>query len=347
MEEANRDFLRIIDLFRVSEPEIKETGLNTSLTSDYKLRDYQILTLSNMARAQIAISEEDPQSLTSAITIYDSLTNFIHRYRADLISEEAKMGLSGNIQKSLENAFETAISLYKLTDEREYLEQAFYFSEERKAFTLLEATRLNQFHDLLDEEDREKEQTLEKEQARLRTALQVNEGNPDIQALIQDSIAENFKQVGAFNEALKKDYPKYHQLKTRGADLTIEQIQQELLSDDQAMLEYYYTPEKLYLFLITQNELQLREVSLENTSFDESLRAFKGIMSAGVEKKEAREEEMIGELGYQLYQLLIAPVASQLPERVMIIPDKELNTFPFEALVKKEGFSTPGDIADA
>ncbi|MEL6194401.1 MAG: CHAT domain-containing protein [Bacteroidota bacterium] len=165
--------------------------------------------------------------------------------------------------------------------------------------------------------------------------------------LIQDSIAENFKQIGAFNESLKKNYPKYHQLKTKGADLSIVQIQQELLANDQAMLEYYYTPEKLYLFLISQNELQLREVSLENIAFEESLRAFKGIMSAGVEKKEAREEEMIGELGYQLYQLLIAPVASQLPARVMIIPDKELNTFPFEALVKKEGFATPGDIADA
>ncbi|MEM8898373.1 MAG: CHAT domain-containing tetratricopeptide repeat protein [Bacteroidota bacterium] len=343
-KKANQDLSKAMGIIL---PEVLNSlEIKTKLTSDYLLRDYQILILSNMAKNQIAISEDDPQSLTSAIPIYDSLTSFIHRYRADLISEEAKMGLSSNIQKSLENAFGTAISLYKLTKEKEYLEQAFYFSEERKAFTLLEATRLNQFHDLLDEDDREKEQTLEKEQARLRTALQVNEGNPDMKVLLQDSIAENFKEIGTFNEALKKDYPKYHQLKTKRADLTIEQIQHELLADDQAMLEYYYTPEALYLFLISKEDFQLKEVSLENTPFQESLRTFKSIMSTGAERKQEGEDGMVGELGYQLYQLLIKPVAPILPKRVMIIPDKELNTFPFEALVKKEGFTTPGEIAD-
>ncbi len=98
--------------------------------------------------------------------------------------------------------------------------------------------------------------------------------------------------------------------------------QQGTIPTDTAIVQYFPAGESLYIFVATREELKIRQVSVNDATLTQELRAFRG----AVQKKTAPSE--------RLYQLLIAPVEADLAAKpvVAFIPTGMLTYLPFGAL---------------
>jgi len=131
-------------------------------------------------------------------------------------------------------------------------------------------------------------------------------------------------------DSLRKKVDKYymdHFLKTQQERKIHLSLIMKNLRKDEAMLEYLCSDSVIYLFLIRHDGFSMKRVILPhsfNNSIGECLHQLKG---AGMIN--------FSSLSHTLYKYLIAPVESGLSDilRLIIIPDEELNHFPFEALI--------------
>jgi len=144
---------------------------------------------------------------------------------------------------------------------------------------------------------------------------------------VQENLGINFKT----------NYPKYHQLKYNTNVAAIVKVQ-KTLNNNQSLLEYFVGDENIFIFLITKNKYLVKQVTKDFPlkEWVENLR--KGIYGNWSNKKGNIEQynKLYQENSYNLYHKLISPIASQLTEEVIIIPDAELSFIPFDALLTEK-----------
>lgn len=296
----------------------------------------KLMTLmDNMARLHIRIHEQNPsntEALEQGINWYDSLFQYITYLRGDLISDEAKLNLAEQSQPILEKAMEGCIQLYRLRKDARYLERVFTLSEQSKAFTLLEASRLKNLSESLPRELRELEQRLDQERSVLERKLAaLSPESPDRKEL--DNLrSKNFNEIRLFLQRLKDEQSLYYRIKYKGADLKIPELQESLLKPDQALVEYHYTDSTLCILVVRKDALEARFVPISRSVLETKVHTFKQLLeNPGTLVSETREQRILS-LGGELYEVLWSPIVDLLPERVTIIPHAVLNTLPFEAL---------------
>jgi CHAT domain-containing protein len=141
-------------------------------------------------------------------------------------------------------------------------------------------------------------------------------------------------------EALKKQfeeaYPAYHRLKYDRSTISISEVQQELLKPDQALLEYFVGDSSIFIFLIPKEGAPiLKEVKKDFPLEDWVAKFREGVSNTNKVKTYLKYAQL-------LYDSLIQPVAEQLPERVIIVPDGVLGYLPFSALLSGQ----PGNIGN-
>ena len=120
----------------------------------------------------------------------------------------------------------------------------------------------------------------------------------------------------------------------------------ENISASVQVIEYRITPDTLLIWLLNQNHLVLRKVSISSLSLVESVQHF--LQSIGAENLKTFQkrvnEDIVAvynenrQLGKQLYKLLVEPIANELAldKNLVIIPDGALHRLPFGALVNQD-----------
>ena len=255
--------------------------------------------------------------LKQASITNDSLIALINIMRGDFISDDAKIELAKNAQEALQKAFTVAVELGEKGKD-----QAFKISEHSKAFVLLEATRLKNVSSLLPGDVRDREKALLAEQNDIKKALVKANGN---ESVLKDRQTENDEAIRKYKLNIKKKYPQYHNLKYSGAELSIKEIQREMLDDDQALIEYYLQDSVLTIFVITKKDFVVHEVPVEKSRIQQLVTDFR-------KRIIAKEDQVLINTGYELYSLLLKPANLPKGLRLIIVPDGALNNLPFEAL---------------
>ena len=129
--------------------------------------------------------------------------------------------------------------LYYLSNDSIQKEKMFAMVEQAKAFSLIEASRLNNAKDQLPIAlQSKKEELLSFQQKALH--------NDSIAGLVE-------KKQREFISELKLKVPSYFAIKYKGVDISIQDIQQNLLEEDQAMLEYFIQDSLINIFLISKS----------------------------------------------------------------------------------------------
>jgi CHAT domain-containing protein len=262
------------------------------------------------------------QQGTADTTIYNQLTQYIHRLQSLYFSEGAVHDLVNNAYKVYEGAIRTAL---KYGDN----EKAFQYAEQAKGVvyrSFLEHRNNLHYAGVPDSLlAKEKQLSLNIYQLSLPdTTATTPNGQTREQAL---SKAQYEKQQLEAN--FEKNYPHYYDLKYRPFSPKFKDIAARL-SDKQALISYFFGKDTLYTFVVTQQHTKLYTESI-NADFITDL----GNFITAIET-DANSAIYLNE-SHHFYQKLLGKAEQTLQqdniERLVIVPDGVLCLLSFDVLL--------------
>ena len=120
----------------------------------------------------------------------------------------------------------------------------------------------------------------------------------------------------------------------------LEQVQEQLLDEKTALIEYFLGEKKSFMFLITENNFYLFTLPSRG-EINISLKAFLKILS---DPPNGKFREILA--AKRLYKELFSPLEEVIPDKVenlIIIPDGILYYLPFETLIPQAGVQSEKD----
>ena len=153
-------------------------------------------------------------------------------------------------------------------------------------------------------------------------------------------VLDKYSEYNAFLKKLEYKYPEYTLLKKKETVLSIKQIQ-ERLDTNQALIEYQIGYAGLYTFYIDKENFKVFFYSVLNDARDDlasEILKYRDLILAGQSGNYTYDSlvKMIDQSKF-LYKLLIEPFENYIKDkRLIIIPDRELNTIPFGTLIESD-----------
>jgi len=278
-----------------------------------------------------------------ALRHYQAADTLISQVRKKIVTKLDKFALGEQANEIYKGAVNVCLQLYQQTNKQEYLQQAFYFSEKNKSSVLLEslagAEALN-FSGIPD--------TL----LNLEYKLNVNITN----YINLKNNAENDSLANVWNNKLftlqhsydslitvfETKYPKYYNLKYNNSPVTIEQVS-NLLDKKTAILSYFLGDSTITIFAISKKDFLVTQIA-KPENFNQKIQDYR----YNISETDLFVDEMFWEthtsvteyekLAFQFYNLLFPPEIQEFLkggifydiENLIIIPDGQLATIPFE-----------------
>ncbi len=253
--------------------------------------------------------------------------------------EESKIATLKGVRKAFENLFEVGFTLYQRTKNNSYLNELFTYSERSKAYMLknIVSDELAKRAGGVPENLINKARIIKKEIDSMQYSLSQNipQSNNALDELLVSRILHKQEEYEDFIRKLENQYLDYALLKKQGKNISIENIQNQLKLD-QALLEYFFIYNALYVFYIDKDTVYLTSQSI-NRGFSQQLLEYRSLFD-NLSFNEFSEENIMDFIkqSHTLYTLAIKPVENLIDtKRLIIVPDEELSLIPFETLVSK------------
>jgi CHAT domain-containing protein len=251
------------------------------------------------------------------------------KMRRSYETSEAKLFFNENYFSAYSDAIETAYALYDRTHKEIYKQNILDLMEKSRATTLADAWRETDLKPkTIPAELLTKEQQLYQIISGLQIALKTE--NDSLKKLdLNKKLVDEQINLSRLLDRFETDFPNYYQLKYNNKSVSIRDIQQKFLNPETALVEYFMTENKLYVFTITNSKSNIYEKILP-INFREKLTKFQTEISQNPKSKIYDGQT----LSTELYQQLISPILADLKDkkRVIFIRDGELNYLPFEVL---------------
>ena len=286
-----------------------------------------------------------------ALLHYQACDTLISQVRQNISTKSDKLALGERASEVYKGAIEVCIDLQasaRPSSVTPYKEQAFYFSERNKSSVLLEAlagaealqyagipdTLLQIEHDLSIDIANYKN-------------LKNNETNDSIANIWSNRLFAANRSYDSLIVIFETQYPEYYNLKYNNTPATVEQVS-NLLDKKTAMLSYFVGDSIITIFAISKKDFLVTQVSivetLHATSLQEAISDYRFYIS---ETDLLQNEVTLGthesvdlyqELAVQFYNLLFPSEIQEFLkggmfydiENLIIIPDGQLATLPFE-----------------
>lgn len=247
--------------------------------------------------------------------------------------EEAKLFLNKRRHHSHNEPIDVSLKLFRLTGKREFLEQAFEFDEKNKATVLALQVQESgsRKHGGIPSELLQEERRMKQNITRLALKAREAEDSDDLET-IQNNLRE--KQIGLVTFQKKFDeFPSYKKMKFIDNTVSIKDIQ-EIVPDNAAILSYHIGDTVLLGFCITNKTFNYFTRTI-NPVYISAIRE----LNNQVQKTDENQKELIDSLSKYFYGSLIGPVENYIEgvKRLMIIPDDELASLPFQILKNENG----------
>lgn len=291
---------------------------------------YQFRALHGKAGAwrQYYQQDQDTTKLVHALESYQRAIRVAQHIQKTYDNDEAKLFLVNKVAPVYEEAIATAVQLYELTGDVQYVTQAFQFSENSKAAVLAESLQdvkiktLDGVNDSLVQEEHQLKQQI----TALRLQLVESQDSTQNEAY-QRQLNDLEIALARTIKYLQED-EQYYQQKYQPDTLDVAALQRTLLDRDNALLEYFVGKDQLYLFLMTRQALQV--VPIDRTAeLDSSLQRIRQQLY-GFQPGQKDDANSLS----ILYQYLLAPVAEEIADvsKLTVITDGPLHYLPFELL---------------
>jgi len=286
----------------------------------------------------------DPLHLHTARSAFQRAMDAVD-FQSTLVSNASRHNLADHSHDLVQYLIMLDKLLYDLSDSIEYQQEALQFAERSKSYLLYEAIQETDalyfagLPDSLIVRERDLRIDITYLEKRRQNELSSGATNMDSIVLVLSSrLLGLHQELEELIDFFEEHYPTYHELKYQRPLLSVKSIQKELLSRNQALLEYFIGDHSIFLFLVRKHDFHLLEIR-KDFSLDELVQKFlesiTGFHTANRPSPELRTrlQTQYVETAILLYDKLIAPVRDLLPERLVIIPDGALGYLPFEALL--------------
>jgi CHAT domain-containing protein/Tfp pilus assembly protein PilF len=275
------------------------------------------------------------KDLLSAYSSFQFSSNLIDKTRHGFKAEGSKLSFGKRAFPIYEKGINTSLKLFELTKNDEYLKAAFKFSEKSKAGLLYEAVsevKARNFSGLPDSL-LEREKNLRVDLAYFDTQIlnekQKKQSSPEKIKELEDDYFSLHQQYISLLENLEKNYLSYYQLKYKEKDVSVENLQ-KMLDNQSAILEYFLSDSVLYIFVLSNQNLEEETVILDKP-VTEIVRLFR-------QSLQNLEFENYISSALSLYKILIRPIEKKISnsKNLIIIPDGILYYLPFEAMLSEK-----------
>ncbi len=280
------------------------------------------------ALALLYQQHKDRSVLDASLEAYKSAFRLANYVESTYDSDEARLFL-GKIKHQVHSKpIDISILLYELSNNINYLEQAYQFDQMNKASILALNVQENQLRKTNGQNQGllEKEIQIKKNITRLSLTAARQKDSNTLKNTIAD-IRDQEIELGSIQEKLKEDPAwKIQSAATRIPDVA--QLQRKM-DNNSVLLSYHLSERELLVLLISNRKFEYYKTDIDPVFFAR-LAHFKNLLQSG-----AGDQRYEGSQAAQaLYQVLIKPVYTSLKQytRLVIIPDDELNYLPFEAL---------------
>ncbi|HEY6502972.1 MAG TPA: CHAT domain-containing protein [Chitinophagaceae bacterium] len=300
---------------------------------------FSYINLFNTLTAKAATFERFYQKVKDTRFLKGSLNTYRAAFRlADYVektydSDEARLFLNKLKYAAHSKPIEVSLLLYELTQQREYLEEAYMFDQRNKASILSLNVQEDELRNSLENNNAlfEKESSLRS--AITRLSLKAAQITDSLQLqTINASIRDHEIQLGKVQDEIKKD-PAYSEKHLAERILPVNEVQKEL-DRNTALISYHLSENELLALIITDEKFEFSRSPVTGSFF------------AGIDSLRNSLQDLSAEQHYsgsgvssRLYRVLLSPVQTSLPgiKKLVIIPDDELSYLPFEALEDEDG----------
>jgi CHAT domain-containing protein len=246
--------------------------------------------------------------------------------------------------KTEQNVYRTAIELclaqYEISQDINFLEEAFEISERDKSVLLMEnlhqedALKFGGIPDSLIRKEKHLRLDLATYKKKLSDAK--TSQNAEKIKYYEDILFELNQEEDALLAQFEEDYPKYHRLKYQNTSSDIKTIQEEILDEETALLEYFLMDSLVFLFVIESNAYHLERIAFAD--LEDQLQTFRSVLAKVSFKDQNFEQDFnrFTKSSKLFYDQLIAPAKlSEKVNKLIIVADGLLNHIPFEVLIRE------------
>ena len=282
---------------------------------------------------------KDTSYLLSSSSHYILASQSLDRIRSFYTSEESIIQLSGNIRRVLQEGMRTHITLYKVLNRQEFLEEALRFSEKSKsailwlAFRDIEESSLGNIPTTYLQEERNlKNKITGYKKLIYNEQLSKNPINSKVD-LWNAEIFNLERQLDSLLQKIQKEYPRYYANKYEGKGLQIKELQSRL--NNEVIVEYAFCDTNMYTFLVAPHSFRIFEASIDS-SFYKAIPILLSIIKRGPIDDAQIQFENFTQASYLLYDNLWKPIENSIiDQKVIIVPDGLLGYIPFETLLRQ------------
>ncbi|MEO0727827.1 MAG: CHAT domain-containing tetratricopeptide repeat protein [Bacteroidota bacterium] len=296
-------------------------------------------TIRQRAVLLTSIYDQNPgrsEYLEAAHQHYLTLDTVITQIRQSYNVEGAQFDLIENSFPIYDQAIATALRLYELSEEDDYLQLAFHFAARNKALLLLDGRQHNQVLNssaidpsLLAQEKAFKRSIYQLEGELYTFSDQATE--VDNYQNLKDSLFTLRREHQKLMEGFERNYPVYYQNKYGLSErLSLNSIQQDL-EEGEVLLEYFIGAKQIYIFYVTSGDYGFHQLALPatfNTSVAELL--------VSLQQKDIDQADFL-KRSNQIYNWVLPNAVTQRwgnVDHLIIIPDGVLLRLPFDILVQ-------------
>jgi len=271
-------------------------------------------------------------SWKDALRYYEESIGVFETVRYDLVGSDMRIGVSDTDQSPYANYIQVLMFLYNTDSDRRWAANAFLQSERRKARALIDLlseckVKIRQGVDdsLLDQERRLSTQILNVQKCLMEQLLAPIEEQKDIEIAQlrskRDALDLEYRQLQAIIHKANSQYKDLVQPEVH----TLAEVQERLLDDNTAVLEYSLTEMGCYLWVVKRDTFDVYELR-SKTDIEEQVHKIRAaILDLTVHNYNA---------AYELYCMLVQPAENILKgNRLVIVPDGILHYLPFELLL--------------
>ncbi|OQX77476.1 MAG: hypothetical protein B6D61_07115 [Bacteroidetes bacterium 4484_249] len=320
-----------------------ESAINANTLSGRILsyqEQLQILSLkAGVYKSRFYYESRDTNDLKKAITVFTDISNLVDNLRKSYKSKGSMLVLSKSVSEIFFEAVRISYLLFEITDNKFYIDKAFFFAEKNKANVLVEAilesrsqTSSGILDSLIMQEKKLKIQLQECDNKRQAEIFNKGKRNSERIYKIEQEFAMLNNDYDSLIKLFEKNYRNYFLLKYNTSTLSLAEAQKYLPSGT-VIAEYVMTDSLLFIFTLTKKNLSVTKVLID--SLDTNIYEFRKTLShLSTNVINIRASQRYCKLAYKLYEMLLQPVEDKIGRQdLIIIPDGKLGYIPFEVLL--------------
>jgi len=274
--------------------------------------------------------------LKKSLIAYEDSYQYFLSLRKSLANDASIEDLSRTRIGFLGRASQVAHQLYSQTQERDYLDRAYSFSESLKAFSFRQGafrqiyqlekqnTQSLKLQALLNEEFSYTDQIKE-----IEAALAADPSNNKLtQQLIQ--LNEQYRAfVNRLAQSKRISDQRYYSDRLQNSTLSLNETREQLLNEKTVLIEFQLGDREGLTFVQTLDTIAFIKWPADST-FYSTLEAYRNSLQ--------QVDDNFAVYAHQLYKILFQPIEALLPDKVdniLIIPTARLSQIAFESLLSK------------